>query len=145
MVPDQAGGETMQTATDEMTGFLSEWTTAELNGDTAALDRCLADDFTGVGPLGFVLTKQEWLARHAAGDLRYRTFELDDVRARVYGDAAVVVAHQSGQGSYRGNEVPGHLRSTLLLVQQSAAWRLAAIHMSFMAGTPGAPPIPGRP
>ena len=135
----------MPTATDEMTAFLSDWTTAELNGDTAALDRFLVDDFTGVGPLGFMLTKQEWLARHAAGDLRYGTFELDDVRARIYGDAAVVVAHQSGEGSYRGSEVPHDLRATLLLVRQSTAWRLAAIHMSFMAGTPGAPPIPGRP
>jgi len=135
----------MHTATDEMTTFLSDWRTAELNGDTAALDRYLADDFTGVGPLGFMLTKEDWLARHAACDLRYRTFELDDVRARVYGDAAVVIAHQSGEGSYRGGEVPRDLRATLLLVQQSAAWRLASIHMSFIAGTPGAPPMPGRP
>ena len=35
--------------------FLSEWTAAERVGDTERLEPLLADDFCGVGPLGFVL------------------------------------------------------------------------------------------
>ena len=64
---------------------------------------------------------------------------------RGYGDAAVVVARQVGQGTYQGNPVPGALRASLVLVRQAAGWRLAGNHMSFIAGTPGAPPVPGRP
>jgi len=135
----------MRTRNDDIERFLTEWTASERNGDAAALERLLADDFTGVGPLGFTLSKQDWLARYAAGDLKYRTFELGDIAVRRYGDAAVVIAQQSAAGAYRGHEVPGDLRVTLVVADASGSPRLAGAHMSFIAGTPGAPPIPGRP
>ena len=80
----------MSTRIDDLEGFLTEWTAAERSGDAAALDKLLADDFAGVGPLGFTLSKQDWLDRHAAGDLKYRTFELADIAVRRYGDASSV-------------------------------------------------------
>ena len=129
----------------EIEGFLTEWTSAEQKGDAAALDKLLADDFTGVGPLGFTLSKQDWLDRHAAGDLKYRTFDLAEMAIRHYGDAAVVIARQSAAGAYRGHEVPGELRVTLVVADTSGSPKLATAHMSFIAGTPGAPPLLGRP
>jgi ketosteroid isomerase-like protein len=130
---------------NEITQFLSEWSAAEDSGDSAALDRQLTDDFTAVGPLGFMLSKRDWLARFEGGALRYEDFHLEEVRVRQYGDAAVVTAHQSAKASYQGQQVPGHVRDTLVLVDTPQGWRLASIHMSFIAGTPGAPPIPGQP
>ena len=35
--------------------------------------------------------------------------------------------------------------NTLVLTAAGRGWQLAAIHLSFIAGTPGAPPIPGAP
>jgi hypothetical protein len=35
------------------------------------------------------------------------------------------------------------VRAALTLVAENGTWRLAGIHMSFIAGTPGAPPLPG--
>ena len=135
----------MSTDTQDIEALLTEWTAAEQSGDAAALDKLLTEDFTGVGPLGFTLSKQDWLDRHAAGDLKYRTYELSDVAVRRYGDAAVVVAQQSAAGAYRGHEVPGDLRVTLVVADASGSPRLASAHMSFVAGTPGAPPLLGRP
>ncbi|HWD72545.1 MAG TPA: nuclear transport factor 2 family protein [Actinomycetota bacterium] len=135
----------MSTQSDDIEGFLAEWTAAERSGDAAALDKLLADDFTGVGPLGFTLSKQDWLDRHAAGDLTYRTFDLADIAVRRYGDTAVVITRQSAAGAYRGHEVPGDLRVTLVVTDASGSGQLAGAHMSFIAGTPGAPPVPGRP
>jgi ketosteroid isomerase-like protein len=132
------------TQNDEISAFLAQWTAAEQNGDSAALELALAEDFSGVGPLGFELSRRDWLERHANADLTYDRFELDEVRIRTYGDAAVVIAHQRGEGNYRGNPLPGHLRATLVVVRRPDGWRLAAIQMSFMAGTPGAPAIPGQ-
>jgi hypothetical protein len=34
------------------------------------------------------------------------------------------------------------VRATLTLVAEGGSRRLAGIHMSFIAGTPGAPPLP---
>jgi ketosteroid isomerase-like protein len=103
----------------------------------------LTDDFLGVGPLGFTLPKQAWLARYHAGDLKYQTFELGERHVRSYGNATVVTARLTAAGTYQDHPLPTALRATLVIVRQPGGWRLAGGHMSFIAGTPGAPPIPG--
>ncbi len=57
----------------------------------------------------------------------------------------MLVARQTGSGSYRGHPVPEALRATVVLRREPDGWRVAHVHTSFMAGTPGAPPIPGGP
>jgi ketosteroid isomerase-like protein len=124
--------------------FLAEWAGAERDGDTGTLEALLTGDFIGVGPLGFMLPKPAWLARHGQGGLAYDEFGLDEVRTRhLGGDAAVVTARENVRGSYQGNPVPEAVRATLVLVEEAGQWKLAVIHMSFVAGTAGAPPIPG--
>ena len=123
--------------------FLTTWAAAEQAGDTATLETQLTDGFTAVGPLGFILTKQAWLARHRHGDLTYQAFSLSEVNARTAGGAAIVTARNHTRGSYQGHPIPEAVRATLILVSDAGSWKLAAIHLSFIAGTPGAPPIPG--
>ena len=129
---------------EEVEGFLGEWARAERQGDACQLERQLDDDFVGVGPLGFVLSKQDWLSRFGHG-LTYDDFSIEDTRVRRDGDAAIVVGTQNQSGSMQGNPLPfSSVRSTLVLRRRPGGWRLASVHMSFIAGTPGAPPVPGR-
>jgi ketosteroid isomerase-like protein len=124
--------------------FLSDWADAELSGDTVRLDQLLTDDFQAVGPLGFVLPKAAWLARRRPGsDLTYKAFGVDEVQARNYGETAIVIARHTAKGDYQGQPIPEALRVTMALINSSGNMRLAGAHMSFIAGTPGAPPIPG--
>ena len=67
--------------TDQTDAFLTAWTTAEQAGDVRTLDQLLTAGFYGVGPMGFILPKTAWLARHQAGDLAYTSFGLDQVQA----------------------------------------------------------------
>ena len=120
----------------EVLRLADAWATAELHGDTAFLERTLSDDFIGIGPLGFMLTKQEWLARHRSGDLKYESFNLDEVKVRVYNDAAILIGRQVQHADYRGNPIVGQFRTTLVFVQQQGQWRLASLQLS----TIGQPP-----
>jgi ketosteroid isomerase-like protein len=122
--------------------FLGGWTSAERRGDISRLDTLLSDDFVGVGPLGFVLPKQAWLGRFGGG-LAYDRFELEEVQPHDYGEAAVVTTRQTGSGTFGDARLPFEsVRATLTLIRHDDCWRLAAAHMSFIAGTPGAPPLP---
>ncbi len=127
----------------DLTTFLSEWTDAERTADQAFLEAHLTDDFVGVGPLGFELPKPAWIDRHRGDALQYTTFALDEVEVHEVGDATVVTARQDAQGTFAGNPVPQVLRNTFVLTQEDDEWRIGHLHMSFVAGTPGAPPIPG--
>lgn len=99
----------------------------------------LTDDFVAIGPYGFTLTKQQWLTRFAPGLLEYETVDLTEVTHREYGDVAVVTARQNTVGTHKGNPVPEAIRVSLVLVSSAGTWRIAHNHMSFIAGTPGAP------
>jgi ketosteroid isomerase-like protein len=125
-----------QQAEQEMVHLADAWATAELRGDTTFLERILTDDFIGIGPLGFMLTKQEWLARHKSGDLKYESFSLDEVKVRVYNDAAILTGRQAQKATYRGNSIPGQFRIMLVFVQQQGQWQLASLQLS----TIGQPP-----
>jgi ketosteroid isomerase-like protein len=130
---------------EDITATLYRWAAAEASGDAEAIAQCLSEDFLGVGPLGFILPRREWLQRHDPGGLDYEKFELQDIYLRLYGDTAVVTALVEQPGTYEGNPIPQRTRSTLLLVKQGRQWRITTHHMSFVAGTPGAPPVPGTP
>jgi hypothetical protein len=136
----------------DIAAFLSAWCDAERTRDIGFLDAHLTDDFVGVGPLGFSLPKPAWLGRHQGGDLVYETFAVDEIDERSYGPVAVVTARQDAKGAFQGHPTPQVLRNTFVLVPGDGDggggegdWKIAHLHMSFVAGTPGAPPIPGAP
>ena len=117
-----------------------DWAAAELRGDTSFLGETLADDFVGVGPRGFMLTKDQWLSRHEAGSLRYEAFGLDEVQVRLFGDAAITVCRQSARGVYEDEngrfELDDQFRATLIFVKQEGRWQLANLQLSPILGRP---------
>jgi ketosteroid isomerase-like protein len=123
---------------DELNQFGQTWANAELHGDVDTLNNLLAGDFSGVGPLGFLLNKEQWLARFRSGDLTYESFTWDDASPRLYGDAAVVVGRQTQSGSHQGHSIQAQFRVTQTLVKQDGTWRLAALQLSPLT------PLPGR-
>ena len=113
-----------------------QWADAEQHGDTDTLDALTTDDFTLVGPLGFVLRKPAWLERYRTGGLVTRSLTWDDTTVRDYGDTAVVVGRHTQRAEYRGTPADGSFRATHVVVRQHGRWLLAGIHLS-----PIAPPV----
>jgi ketosteroid isomerase-like protein len=124
----------------EVKKLSEEWAAAELRGDTAFLERTLANDFVGIGPRGFMLTKEEWLQRITSGALKYDRFDWGEVKVRVYRDAAIVIGRQAQKARYQDQPIEGEFRTMLVFVRQQGRWLLAGLQLSPIAG-----PIPGMP
>ncbi|GAB1508110.1 nuclear transport factor 2 family protein [Actinophytocola sp. KF-1] len=126
----------------EIADLLDRWSEAELSGDPAAIGPFLDDDYVGIGPFGFTLTKAEWLQRHESGDLKYSQFRLVDPQVRQYGDTVLVIGVQDAVATYQGNPVPGgKLRFSATVV----AGRIAGFQLSPMGPPPGMPQGGPRP
>jgi Domain of unknown function (DUF4440) len=69
--------------------------------------------------------------------LKYELFDLDDVKARVYNDAAVLTGRHVQNAAYRGNPIRGQFRTTLVFVRQHGQWRLASLQLSTIGQPPG--------
>jgi len=103
---------------------------AQIHADAAALGRIYADDFIGVGPSGTVRTKPQVIADFTSGNLRFQSITTDDVRVRVYGNAAVETGRSTMNGQDKGKEVPHDTRFTRVWVKLQGRWRLVANHYS---------------
>lgn len=123
-------------AAAEISELGHRWALAELRGDAAGLDDLLSADFTGVGPRGFVLTRQQWLQRYLSGDLKNTAFSWGDAAIRWYGDVAVAIGVQDQEAEYNGRPASGRFLVTLVAVRQQQEWRIASVHLSGPLTTP---------
>jgi ketosteroid isomerase-like protein len=130
----------MQEQVGQLERLGEQWAAAELRGDVTSLGEILAEDFVGVGPRGFMLSRDEWLSRHETGSLRYESFGLDEMQGRLYGDAAVTVCRQSAEGVYEGEngrfELNEQFRATLVFIREEGSWLLAGLQLSPILGRP---------
>ncbi|WP_220199711.1 nuclear transport factor 2 family protein [Ktedonospora formicarum] len=131
-----------QQTEQEIIGLAVTWTAAELRGDTAFIEKTLTDDFVGIGPLGFLLHKQQWLGRHQSGELKYETLDLDEVQVHLYSGVAILTGRHVQNSLVRGQNVKAQLRTTLVFVQQQEAWQLASLHYCSIGQPPTFTPSP---
>jgi ketosteroid isomerase-like protein len=124
------------TAQDGVLDLVQRWAAAEEGNDEKALDGLLADRFAGVGPFGFILTRDQWLARFANG-LVNRSFTVTDLQVRDYGTAAVGIGVLAQETSWQGGDNSGRFRVTLVAVRAGEGWRLAHVHIGPLQMPPG--------
>lgn len=130
------------TTTDQINELERRWVAAEEHGDVAELDALSTGDFTFVGPLGFVLDKQQWLHRYRTGELVTRVLVWEDVQVRQYGDTAVAIGTHTQQATFQGNPADGQFRATHVAVHDCDRWLFAGMHMSPVGGPPPFAPQP---
>jgi ketosteroid isomerase-like protein len=116
------------TAPDGVSDLVRQWAAADQQNDAGRLASLLAGDFAGVGPLGFVLTREQWLARFGQG-LVNRSFMIEDPQVRGYGAAAVVIGVLAQQASWQGGDNSGRFRVSLVAVLAGDDWLLASVHI----------------
>ena len=92
--------------------------------DCAALDRVLDDEFAFSDPGGRVLSKQQWLADIASGDLVFDSIEAGDIEFRHLGDKALVAGSAQMQARYTKGNYNGAFRYLGVYTKQGSDWKL---------------------
>lgn len=126
----------MDDRTRQLDKLVQDRAAAELRGDTTFLESVLADDFVGIGPRGFMLDRDQWLARYESGSLKYESFGWNEVQVRLYGGSAVVTGREAVEGEYEDYKIQDQFRATLVFVEKQGRWLLAGLHLSPIAGKP---------
>jgi len=121
---------------DQILDLGRRWADAELHADVQTLDTLLDADFACVGPLGFVLNKEQYLAGRRSGDLKQEAFGWQDVQVRVYGDAAIAIGSQIQKTTYQGHDASGQFRVTQVFARKAQGWVLASLHLSPISQPP---------
>ena len=101
-----------------------EWLTAEEHIDREVLNRIIADDFLGTGPMGTTVSKTDVIPAEGSGGHGLAISGLD-IKVRVFGDTAIV----TGRGVPKVNDRP-ELRFTVVFVKRADRWQMVAGHLS---------------
>lgn len=99
---------------------------AYLRADTKSLESIYADDAVFVTPYGTVLQKNQEIESRASGSLRFESYHVDEIRVRIYGDAAIVNLTATIVGRNRFGSMNGQYRYTRVYVRRNASWQLVA-------------------
>jgi ketosteroid isomerase-like protein len=97
---------------------------AEERVDRAALNRIIADDFLGTGPMGTTLSKTDVIPQEGSGE-HGLAISGQDIRVRVFGDTAIA----TGRGVPKAQGRP-ELRFTIVFVKRADRWQMVAGHLS---------------
>ena len=106
-----------------------EWVEAEGRRDRAALERIVGADFEGTGPGGDRVARSDVIPAEGTGGGGGggMAMKLDDLKARVFGDAAVV----TGRGLPTAEGRP-EVRFTLVYAKRQGGWQMVAGHISLV-------------
>jgi ketosteroid isomerase-like protein len=110
---------------------------AEVKGDTQALNALLADDWVAINPEGSVQSKAECVKDHKAGVVDFEAIDPQEVKVRVYGDAAVVSGRYHVKLTLSGHKIDDRVRGTEVYVRQGGKWRCVSTQVTSIAGKTG--------
>ena len=86
----------------ELMQIENDWCTADLKQDGAILGRILASDFTSVDSRGTTDTKESYLVSYKDKTSTTTACVNSNMKARVFGDAAVVTGTVTSSGTRKG-------------------------------------------
>jgi hypothetical protein len=114
-------------AEQEVRAAIEESRQAQLKGGAegaAILEKSFADDYTRIFTDGRMFNKKQTLDNFRAGKIKYESFEISDLRIRIYGNTAVSTAFAKTTGTTYGVATsPTGVRQTQVLVKRNGKWQ----------------------
>ena len=110
-----------------LTKLENEWVAAIVKKDTATIDRLLAEDFSGTTD-DTIYSKADAIEDVKTG--RHESLELDNIKIRTFGDAAVVTMGQTEKSQHGNIDFSGHYLFTDVWAKKNGQWFAVASHGS---------------
>ncbi|MEO7157101.1 MAG: nuclear transport factor 2 family protein, partial [Vicinamibacterales bacterium] len=111
----------------ELIQIENDWCTADLKKDAVLMEKILTSDFTGVGSRGGVDTKESTLAAYKDATSSTTACVNSNMKARVFGEAAVVTGTVTSSGTYKGAAFKDrHVLFTDTYVRRDGRWQCVA-------------------
>jgi ketosteroid isomerase-like protein len=116
-------------AEQEIRRINEEWVSALIRGDTATLNRLMADDCVFTYALEGD-DKAQFISDIETGDLIVDVLNRDNVEVRIYGRTGVLVAFDTAGWKYKGRNIKGHYRTLHVYSELEGLWQIVAIQSS---------------
>jgi ketosteroid isomerase-like protein len=111
-----------------------DWAEADQKGDAAAMERYEAPDFTFTTPDGAVTGRADDINDLKTGNFKAEAIELNDLKVRVYGKAAVVTGKATLKNcKWHGKDISGDYRFTDVWADTGGKWQVVASQTSALA------------
>jgi ketosteroid isomerase-like protein len=95
------------------------------DNDVVSLERIMADDFVFTDPLGASITKDRWLEDLASGEFAFEAIEIEGIRVRMAGDAALVTGLVTLKARSRSGGYNGQFGVVDVYMRRAGRWQLA--------------------
>jgi ketosteroid isomerase-like protein len=106
---------------------------ATLKNDLEANDRLLADNCGNINPDGSITTKSKLIELLKAGSFKIMSIDNDEVKVRVYGDAAVVTGLSTSKRAGQGDDiVTRQVRFTRVYAKPKGRWQVVSAHNTLL-------------
>lgn len=105
--------------------LLDQWAEAIVANDAVRIGSFAEPDWAIVGPEGGPGERAPFLALVESGDLTHSEMAFEILKARVYGDVAVIVAHGTNKGTWQGTPFAADEWVTDVFVRRPDGWRCA--------------------
>lgn len=137
LIPSLVQTQKTSTAEQQILALNREWADAMVRGDMKSLENLFSDDLIVTSVNGAVRGKKEELEDvKPTPDLKTYFFNTEDVRVRVYGDAAVVTGHAKWRINYQGKEIDNERRYTSVYAKENEQWRMTALQLTRIMPSP---------
>jgi len=110
----------------ELRQMNAEWVKALVRGDGETLNRIMADDFFFAYPMEGD-DKEQFINDVSSGVVRVEYLNRENVMVRIWGNTAVLSAHDSAKWFYQGRDFSGHYKIAHVYSQRDGKWQLVSV------------------
>ena len=129
-----AGNARAQSVDRKVMQLEHEWADAYVKSDAAAIERLEAADYVFTGPDGSVSGKPDDVDHVKSGNFKAEAIDLDDLKAHVYGKAAIVTGKAIFKNSKEdGKDISGSYRFTDVWADTNGQWQVVASQLTALA------------